>query len=115
MIFSSSLRILADPQWRHEHGAGWTTRSRGSFASRARRAGFSVGWLYWFFWVVVIPVEAIAGAVIIEDWIALLVFNHLVSGADAFVAAHLWDLPAQVSTSESAPRTLNVGIRRSFR
>lgn len=34
-------------------------------------AGFSVGWLYWFFWVVVIPVEAIAGAVIIEDWIAL--------------------------------------------
>jgi gamma-aminobutyrate permease len=34
-------------------------------------AGFSVGWLYWFFWVVVVPVEAIAGAVIIEDWIAL--------------------------------------------
>jgi hypothetical protein len=51
----------------------------------------------------------------LEDWIALLVFNHLISGADAFVAAHLWDLPAQVSTSESAPRTLNVGIRRSFR
>ena len=25
-------------------------------------AGFSVGWLYWYFWVVVIPVEAIAGA-----------------------------------------------------
>jgi L-asparagine transporter-like permease len=34
-------------------------------------AGFSVGWLYWFFWVVVVPVEAIAGAVIIEGWIAL--------------------------------------------
>jgi GABA permease len=34
-------------------------------------AGFSVGWLYWFFWVIVVPVEAIAGAVIIEDWIAL--------------------------------------------
>ena len=51
----------------------------------------------------------------LEDWVALLVFNHLLSGADAFVAAHLWDLPAQVSTSESAPRTLNVGIRRSFR
>lgn len=34
-------------------------------------AGFSVGWLYWFFWVVVVPVEAIAGAVIIEDWIGL--------------------------------------------
>lgn len=34
-------------------------------------AGFTVGWLYWFFWVVVVPVEAIAGAVIIEAWIAL--------------------------------------------
>ncbi len=33
--------------------------------------GFSVGWLYWFFWVVVVPVEAIAGAVIIESWTSL--------------------------------------------
>ena len=32
-----------------------------------------------------------------EDWIAVLVFNHLIAGADAFVAAQLWDLPAQVS------------------
>ncbi len=31
-------------------------------------AGFSVGWLYWYFWVVVIPVEAIAGAGIIQRW-----------------------------------------------
>ena len=34
-------------------------------------AGFSVGWLYWYFWVIVIPVEAIAGAGIIRDWIPL--------------------------------------------
>ncbi len=33
----------------------------------------------------------------VEDWTALLVFNHLISGLDAFVSAHLWDLPAQVS------------------
>ena len=33
----------------------------------------------------------------LEDWIALLIFNHLFAGADAFVAAHLWDLPARVS------------------
>src|SRR5215468_7319995 len=32
-------------------------------------AGFSVGWLYWYFWVIVIPVEAIAGAKILEEWI----------------------------------------------
>ncbi len=34
-------------------------------------AGFSVGWLYWYFWVIVIPVEAIAGATIIGNWVAL--------------------------------------------
>jgi GABA permease len=32
-------------------------------------AGFSVGWLYWYFWVVVIPVEAIAGAGIITKYL----------------------------------------------
>src|SRR5579871_5140066 len=35
-------------------------------------AGFSVGWLYWYFWVTVIPVEAIAGAGIIKDWFPAL-------------------------------------------
>jgi GABA permease len=34
-------------------------------------AGFSVGWLYWYFWVVVIPVEAIAGAAILQRWVPL--------------------------------------------
>jgi GABA permease len=34
-------------------------------------AGFSVGWLYWYFWVVVIPVEAIAGAEIVQRWLPL--------------------------------------------
>jgi L-asparagine transporter-like permease len=38
-------------------------------------AGFTVGWLYWFFWVVVVPVEAIAGAVIVEGWIALPIWQ----------------------------------------
>lgn len=31
-------------------------------------AGFLVGWLYWYFWVVVIAVEAIAGAKIVCGW-----------------------------------------------
>ena len=34
-------------------------------------AGFSVGWLYWYFWVIVIPVEAMAGAKIVQMWIPL--------------------------------------------
>jgi hypothetical protein len=33
----------------------------------------------------------------LEDWLAVLIFNHLISGADAYVAANLWDLPARVS------------------
>ena len=48
--------------------------STGSFADYARNAlgnwaGFSVGWLYWYFWVIVVGFEAIAGAKIIQYWI----------------------------------------------
>src|ERR1700733_13681867 len=31
-------------------------------------AGFVVGWLYWYFWVLVVPVEAIGGAKILQHW-----------------------------------------------
>ena len=34
-------------------------------------AGFVVGWLYWYFWIMVVPVEAIAGAQLLQLWIAL--------------------------------------------
>jgi GABA permease len=33
--------------------------------------GFIVGWLYWYFWVLVVPVEAIAGAKILQAWVPL--------------------------------------------
>jgi hypothetical protein len=33
----------------------------------------------------------------VEDWVALIFFNHLISGAEAFVSAQLYDLPAQIS------------------
>ena len=29
-------------------------------------AGFVAGWLYWYFWIIVVPVEAIAGATILH-------------------------------------------------
>lgn len=32
-----------------------------------------------------------------EDWIAVIAFNHLFAGADAFVSAQLWDIPVQMS------------------
>lgn len=34
-------------------------------------AGFAVGWLYWYFWVIVVPIEAIAGAAILKAWVPL--------------------------------------------
>ena len=47
--------------------------STGSFADYARAAlggwaGFSVGWLYWYFWVIVIGFEAVAGGKVIQFW-----------------------------------------------
>lgn len=46
----------------------------GSFSAYADRglgrwAGFTIGWLYWFFWVVVLAVEATAGAGILNGWV----------------------------------------------
>ena len=40
-----------------------------------------------------------------EDWIAAIIFNHLFSGADAYVAANLWDFRTNigaVATTRSA-------------
>ncbi len=37
-----------------------------------------------------------------EDWIAAIIFNHLFSGADAYVAANLWDFNANIGAVSSA-------------
>ncbi len=69
--------------------------STGSFADYSRDAlgqwaGFSVGWLYWYFWVIVVGFEAIAGAKIIEYWIDIplwlsaLVFMVLMTATNLF-------------------------------
>jgi hypothetical protein len=46
----------------------------------------------------------------VEDWLAFLIANHLFAAADAYVAAHLWDLPTQVSV-ESRPTGAAVAAR----
>src|SRR4051812_26564357 len=60
------MRMLAEMAVAHP--------STGSFADYARDAlggwaGFSVGWLYWYFWVIIVGFEAIAGAKIVQYWI----------------------------------------------
>ncbi len=46
------------------------TGSFSTYADRAigRWAGFTIGWLYWWFWVLVIPIEAIAAGVVLSNW-----------------------------------------------
>lgn len=47
----------------------------------------------------------------VEDWTALLIFSHLIAAADAFVAAHLWDVPIQVQGHEgSRSATISTSI-----
>ena len=46
----------------------------------------------------------------LEDWIAVLLFNHFFSGADAFVAAQLWDLPT-ILKAEAGPHRASVTTR----
>ncbi|MFV0496349.1 amino acid permease, partial [Mycobacterium sp.] len=51
-----------------------TNPSTGSFADFAADAlgewaGFSVGWLYWYFWVIIVGFEAVAGAKVLTYWV----------------------------------------------
>jgi hypothetical protein len=41
-----------------------------------------------------------------EDWVAAIIANHFFAGADAYVAAHLWDLPAQVAVKQTERGTV---------
>jgi hypothetical protein len=47
----------------------------------------------------------------VEDWIAFLIGNHLFAGADAYVAAHLWDLPGQIEVRPGAKGKAGVTAR----
>src|SRR4051795_10618241 len=60
--------------WRMLGEMATATPSTGSFADYAREAmggwaGFSVAWLYWYFWVIVVGFEAVAGAKILTRWV----------------------------------------------
>ena len=47
-----------------------------------------------------------------EDWIAAIVFNHLFSGADAYVAANLWDFRTNIgAVSQARSVTIYASVR----
>lgn len=62
------MRMLAEMAMALPHVRSFTEFPR---VALGNWAGFVSGWLYWYFWVVVIPVEAIIGARIIQAWIPL--------------------------------------------
>jgi hypothetical protein len=50
----------------------------------------------------------------VEDWVAVLIANHLFAGLDAYVAANLWDVPAELDvrpTRNGASLNMTVHIR----
>ena len=49
-----------------------------------------------------------------EDWIAAIIFNHLFAGADAYVAANLWDFRTNVNVAARDRRT-TISASLSFR
>ena len=49
-----------------------------------------------------------------EDWVAVIIFNHLFAGADAFVAAQLWDMPVRGSVRAAGPRALSLSGTMEF-
>jgi hypothetical protein len=51
----------------------------------------------------------------VEDWIAVIIFNHLISGADAFVEAQLWDLPSRISAFRAPDGSTVVAISLPIR
>src|SRR5215831_11004956 len=70
ILLSYALVVMVMRMLGEMSAANPTSGSFSAHADRAlgRWAGFSIGWLYWFFWVVVLAVEATAGAKILQGW-----------------------------------------------
>lgn len=65
------MRVIAALAVALPHAGTFTEYAR---AGLGRWAGFTAGWLYWYFWAVVIGIEAIAGAGIVAQWVDLPVW-----------------------------------------
>jgi GABA permease len=67
----------------------------GSFTEYARLglgnwAGFTAGWLYWYFWVVVLAIEALAGAAILHLWVPIDIWALALGLMALMMATNLW-------------------------
>ncbi len=62
------MRMIGEMAVAHPGQRAFTEFAR---IALGRWAGFISGWLYWYFWMIVVPIEAIAGAAIIQQWVPL--------------------------------------------
>lgn len=65
------MRMLSEMASQHPAAGSFTELVR---IGLGERAGFIAGWLYWYFWVVVVAIEAIAAGGIINGWTGLPVW-----------------------------------------
>lgn len=66
------MRMLGEMALAHPEIRSFTEFARHGLGNAA---GFIAGWMYWYFWVIVVPIEAIAGAKILQIWMPLPVWQ----------------------------------------
>ena len=66
------MRMLGELACAMPGGGSFYEYSREAFADRpglSKLAGFLTGWMYWYFWVIVVALEAVAGADLLRYWL----------------------------------------------
>lgn len=81
LIVALVMRMLGEMAAAHPVKGSFVDYARMAFG---RPAGYMTGWLYWYFWVIVIGFEAVVGGQIINTWLPavpvwLIAFGLLVS------------------------------------
>ena len=61
-----AMRMLGEMAAAHPTAGSFTELIRRSLGDGA---GFASGWLYWYFWVIVVGFEAVAGAGVLQRWL----------------------------------------------
>jgi L-asparagine transporter-like permease len=62
------MRLISEMSVADPAAGSFTELIRGGLGNWG---GFVSGWLYWYFWVVVVPIETLAGAGIVHNWLPL--------------------------------------------
>ena len=50
----------------------------------------------------------------VQDWAVLLVFNHVLAGAEAYVSSYLWDFPVELEERVLPGGRIGIGARIRF-